>query len=131
MNTAKFFDAEMVSNWGLGQFTQWGDKYKHNPVALPLHEMILDVSLTGGFLENVPDRRRMHLPFWGEGDVMPADEDGLSVDNWIGQQRTNIYWDLSQTPFNIPEIMKYHLGKKRYTLRPELLDALKIGDGWR
>jgi hypothetical protein len=131
MNTASVFDAEMVSDWGLGQFLNWSDEYKNKAVKLPLHEMILDVSLTGGFLENIPDRRRMHLPFWGEGDVMPADEEGLSVDDWIRSQRNNPLWSLTQTPFNIPEIMKYHLGKKKYTLRPELLDALKVGEGWR
>jgi hypothetical protein len=131
MNTERTFATQMVSNWGLGQFTQWGDQYKIKPMALPLDEMILDVSLTGAFIDNVPARRRMHLPFWGEGDVMPADEGGMSVDNWYAEQKENLDWDLTQTPFNIPQIMKYHLGRKRYTLRPMLLDALKAGDGWR
>jgi glycosyltransferase involved in cell wall biosynthesis len=125
MNTNRVFDAEMVGNWGAGHFMQWGDKYKHNPIALPTNEMILDVSLTGAFLDNIPDRRRMHLPFWNEGDVMPADEQGLSVDIWYNQQKQNKEWDLHSTKFNIPEIMKYHLGKRKYTLRPQLLEALK------
>jgi hypothetical protein len=132
MNTERAFSVEMVSNWGLEHFMQWGDKYKQNPVALPLHEMITDVGLIGAFLENIPDRRRMHLPFWHEGDVMPMDNgEILSIDGWMNQQRTNIYWKLTETPFNIPEIMKYHLGRKKYALRPELLDALKVGEGWR
>lgn len=131
MNTSRVFDSTMVSNYGLGEFTQWGDKYKTNPVALPTNEMILDVSLTGAFLDNIPDRRRMHLPFWGEGDVMPADEGGLSVDSWYEQQGHKAEWGLHSTKFNIPEIMKYHLGKRKYTLRPQLLEALKQGDGWR
>jgi hypothetical protein len=83
MNTKKVFDTIMVSNYGLGEFTQWGDKYKNSPFALPTKEMILDVSLTGAFLDNIPDRRRMHLPFWNEGDVMPADEEGRGVDDLI------------------------------------------------
>lgn len=131
MNTGNAFKAEMVGDWGLEHFMQWGDKYKNNPVGLPIEQMILDVSLTGGFLDNIPDRRRMHLPFWGEGDVMPADEGGLSVDEWYRQQQANIYWDLHQSPFNIPHIMHWHIGRKRYQLRPDLLEALKVGDGWR
>jgi glycosyltransferase involved in cell wall biosynthesis len=126
MNTKRTFDTTMVSSYGLGEFTQWGDKYKYNPVALPTNEMILDVSLTGAFLDNIPDRRRMHLPFWGEGDVMPADEQGLSVDAWYNQQKQNKDWHLYSTKFNIPKIMKYHLGRPRYTLRPHLLEALKV-----
>jgi glycosyltransferase involved in cell wall biosynthesis len=131
MNTERTFGTHMVSNWDLGHFTQWGDKYKNKPVALPTNEMILDVSLTGGFLDNIPDRRRMHLPFWGEGDVMPVDENGLSIDEWYKQQYHNPIWDLHQTKFNVPEIMKFHLGRRKYTLRPMLLEALKVGEGWR
>jgi len=125
MNTNRTFDTTMVSNYGLGEFTQWGDKYKYNPVALPTNEMILDVSLTGAFLDNIPDRRRMHLPFWNEGDVMPADEGGLTVDKWYEQQDWKSEWDLHSTKFNIPEIMKFHLGKRKYELRPQLLEELK------
>jgi glycosyltransferase involved in cell wall biosynthesis len=131
MNTARTFDTEMVSNYGLGEFTQWGDKFKYNPVALPTNEMILDVSLTGAFLDNIPDRRRMHLPFWGEGDVMPADEQGMGIDDWYNHQQNNKEWFLHLTKFDIPEIMKYHLGKTKYELRPQLLEALKMEEGWR
>ncbi|MHA2220007.1 MAG: hypothetical protein ACXACY_29295 [Candidatus Hodarchaeales archaeon] len=131
MNTKKVFDTIMVSNYGLGEFTQWGDKYKNSPFALPTKEMILDVSLTGAFLDNIPDRRRMHLPFWNEGDVMPADEEGRGVDDWYNWQSKNPEWGLTNTIFNIPEIMKYHLGKRKYELRPQLLEMLKDGEGWR
>jgi hypothetical protein len=130
MNTAKVFDTKMVSTYGLDHFTQWGDKFKNNPMALPTNEMILDVSLTGGFIDNIPDRRRMHLPYWNEPDVMPADESGLSVDDWYKSQRDRQEWDLHSTKFNIPEIMRYHLGRRKYTLRDQLLEMLK-GEGWR
>lgn len=126
MNTARVFDTKMIGNYGLGEFTQWGDKYKDMPTALPTNEMILDVSLTGAFLDNIPDRRRMHLPFWGEGDVMPADEDGLGVDDWHRQQTDNPEWDRTYSNFDIPELMKFHLGKRNYQLRPQLLEALKV-----
>lgn len=131
MNTQRVFSTHMVSQWGFGQFTQWGDLYKNKAAQLPTNEMILDVSLTGGFLENIPDRRRMHLPFWGEGDVMTAQEGGMSIDKWIKTERDNLDWRYVKTDFNIPEIMKYHLGKQTYTLRNTLLEALKAGEGWR
>jgi hypothetical protein len=131
MNTGRTFEAQMVGNWGIEYFMQWSDRYKGNPVALPTNEMILDVSLTGGFLDNIPDRRRMHLPYWSEPDVMPADEEGMSVDAWYNSQKDNQEWDLHSTKFNIPEIMRYHLGRRKYTLRDQLLEMLKMGEGWR
>jgi glycosyltransferase involved in cell wall biosynthesis len=131
MNTGRTFEAEMISNWGIEHFMQWSDRYKRNPVALPTNEMILDVSLTGGFIDNIPNRRRMHLPYWNEPDVMPADEEGMSVDDWYNSQKDNQEWDLHSTKFNIPEIMRFHLGRRKYMLRDQLLEMLKVGEGWR
>jgi glycosyltransferase involved in cell wall biosynthesis len=131
MNTERVFSSKMVSQYGFSKFMQWSDLYKFKPVELPLHEMILDVSLTGGFIDNIPARRRMHLPFWNEPDVMPADEQGLGVDDWYNQQKSEPRWSKTDTRFNIPEIMKFHLGRKKYVLRPQLLEALKASDGWR
>jgi glycosyltransferase involved in cell wall biosynthesis len=130
MNTERTFDTKVVGNWGMEHFTQWGDKYKNNPTGMPTNEMILDVSLTGGFLNNIPDRRRMHLPYWGEGDVMPADEGGLGVNEWYISHQDNQEWDLHSTPFNIPEIMRFHLGRRTYVLREQLFNTLKAGDSW-
>ncbi len=131
MNTQRVFSTKMVSQWGFDQQQHWSNEYEERPTELPLNEMILDVSLTGGFLENIPARRRMHLPFWGEGDVMTGNEGGLPIDTWIEAERGNLDWQYVKTDFNIPEIMRYHLGKKKYTLRSTLLEALKLGDGWR
>ncbi len=131
MNTERTFATKMVSQWGFDQFQKWSDQFTRWPTNLPTNEMILDVSLTGGFLDNIPDRRRMHLPFWHEGDVMPADEDGLSVDAWAEKQKYNLDWSYVRTDFDIPEIMKYHLGKKKYVLRNTLFEALKGNEGWR
>lgn len=132
MNTDRHFEPEMVSNWDKGHFLQWGDRYKYTPVNLPTNEMILDVSLNGGFVDNVLDRRRMHLPFWHEGDVMPEDNgEVLSLDSWYKLHKDRSEWYLHSTKFNIPEIMKWHLGKTKYELRPQLLEALKQGEGWR
>jgi glycosyltransferase involved in cell wall biosynthesis len=127
MNSNRHFEPEMTGNWGKEHFMQWGDKYKHNPVALPTNEMILDVSLNGGFIDNVPDRRRLHLPFWHEGEVMPMDNgEVLSINAWINLHKNKPEWYMHSTKFNIPKIMEYHLGRSRYTLRPHLLEALKV-----
>lgn len=127
MNTDRYFEPKLCySAHDSGWFPKWSTVFEHNPELLPLKEMILDVSLVGAFLENIPERRRMHTPFWNEPITsMPADEDGLSIDEWMTRERGNLNWDKLTTPFNIPSIMEWHLGKKRYTLRPELLEALK------
>jgi len=130
MNTVGAQGVRMCSNWGSGHFLQWGDRYKYNPEELPTHEMILDVSLTGGFLENIPDRRKMHAPFWNEDPInpsMPADEEGMALDRWIVRNRNDENWHRQTSPFDIPEIMRYHVGKQRYELRSELLEELKEG----
>lgn len=127
--------AEAVINkeklWDMGHFPQWESNYRNIAAELPVNEMILDVSGTGAFIDNIPDKRRMHLPFWNEGDVMPADEGGLSIDDWYKYQQDNDEWLKTETAFNIPEIMKYHLGKRKYELRPQLLEMLKQETGWR
>jgi len=133
MNTDRVFGTEMCSTYNMGWFTRWGEDFEDNPIALPTNEMILDVSLTGGFLENIPERRKMHIPFWNEDTVnihMTAKEDSMLLDDWIKIQRDNKNWYLQSTPFNIPEIMKWHLGRVRYELRPELLSILK-DEEWR
>lgn len=143
MNTERTWSAKMISQWGFGQFAEWGAEFEDKPTQLPTNEMILDVSLTGGFLDNIPDRRRMHLPFWGEDDVMPADEGGMGVDDWYSAQKGDPNWAKTQSPFDLPAILKWHVGRFKYELRPELLEALKEdataqfiddlgkGDGWR
>ncbi len=93
---------------------------------LPTDEMILDVSLVGAFLENIPERRRMHTPFWNEPITsMPSDEKGMSISEWMEQERKNDNWLKGTSPFKIPRIMEWHLGRTKYELRPELLQSLK------
>ncbi len=135
MNTNKTFSTKMVSKYDFEHFMQWSDRFKHDPPKLPTDEMILDVSLTGGFLENISDRRMMHLPFWNEDMVnpkMPADEEQMEVSRWLEFQRSNEDWQKKTTPFNIPQIMSKHVGKQRYELRSSLLEVLKMGGKeWR
>ena len=128
MNTERTYATTMVSTYGFGQMAKWENEYIKYPYTLPLKEMILDVSLTGAFLDNIPDRRRMHLPFWHEGDVMPGDEGGKAIDAWMAEQRRNEDWNNVFSPFDIPHIMKYHVGKQKYELRSWLFEELKRGE---
>ncbi len=129
MNTDRYLEPKLCySDYGDGWFPNWSTEYKDTASELPLDEMIMDVSLVGAFLENIPERRRMHTPFWNEPITsMPADEDGLSIDEWMTRERDNPNWDKLTTPFNISSIMEGHLGAKLYSLRPQLLQALKDG----
>ncbi len=143
MNTDKSFSAKMITSkdekgndkWGSEHYLQWADSYKPRPTELPTNEMILDVSLTGGFLENIPDRKRMHAPFWNEDPVNPAmdiNEEQMPVDRWIVKNRNDANWYKQTSPFDIPQIMKWHVGKQRYELRDSLLEELKMGGNeWR
>ncbi len=126
MNTDRYLEPKLCSTIDGGMFPKWGDEYYVFPEELPLNEMIMDVSLVGAFLENIPDRRRMHTPFWNEPITsMPSDEDGLSIDEWMVRERGNDNWKKKNTSFDIPGIMRWHLGTQYYNLRPWLLQALK------
>lgn len=120
MNTDRVWDAKICSNYGGEYFPKWGSMGEDN-IKPYLNEMIMDVSLVGGFLENIPERRALHAPFWHE----TTDIEGLLANQWIERERQNQNWHKKDTLFNIPKIMKYHLGKTRYELRPELLEAIK------
>lgn len=118
MNTDRTWDAKICSNYGGEYFPQWGGM---NPMDIPVNEMVTDVSLVGGFLENIPERRAMHAPFWHES----TDIEGVAPDKWMERERANENWYKTESPFDLPAILKYHVGKTRYELRPGLLEALK------
>ncbi len=128
MNTDRFMEPDICSTYDGGWFIRWGDEFKDMPTRLPTNEMIMDVSLVGAFLENIPDRRKMHAPFWHE----QPDIEGKPLDEWMRIERLNKNWFRRTTPFNIPKIMKVHLGNMRYVLDDNLLEQLK-GDRsiWR
>ncbi len=121
MNTNRIFDAKICSTYGGEWFPKWYDEFKDKEGQLPVNEMILDVSMVGAFLENIPIRRQLHAPFWHEEphiENKPANE-------WMAIERENPNWYKVTTPFNIPTIMHYHLGRPKYELRPDLLEAIK------
>lgn len=124
MNTNRTWDAKICSNWDMGWFIRWGDDFKNDYTKLPTHEMVLDVSSVGGFLENIVRKRTLHAPMWHE----KPNVEGEPVNRWYLKQKSNSAWDKGESPFNIPHIMKWHLSRPTYDLRAALLDALKNDD---
>ena len=99
---------------------QWGDMGQEG-IKPYTHEMITDVSLVGGFRDNIIERRALHAPFWHEEPTI----EGKPASEWAEKAMANPDWIKTESPYNLPQIMRYHVGKTRYELRPELLEALK------
>lgn len=121
MNTDTVFGHDIVGNYNMGWFTKWGEDFGNRPTELPTNEMILDVSMTGAFRDNVPNKRQLHAPMWHES----ADIEGKTLNQWLREAQADIKWELPTTPYNIPRIMRWHVGKTSYEVRHGLLDALR------
>jgi hypothetical protein len=133
MNTKRYLEPPVCSQYGGEYFTKWGEMWDAQgvPGLEPyMHEMLLDVSLLGGFRDNVPARRRMHAPFWHETPIIPYRPPGskqdrqLAEDEWVRIANADDRWTRAETPFDIPHIMRWHVGRTKYALRQELFDAL-------
>lgn len=133
MTTDRTWDAKICSTYDGGWYPKWGGM---DPVKLPANEMIMDVSLLGGFRDNIPQRRRLHAPFWHEEPKIQ----GKPAEQWLADEMSNPNWTKTSSPFNLPAIMHWHVGRTTYELRPELLQALKEDntlpfltpdEGWR
>ena len=85
------------------------------------YSMILDVGKSGAFRDTIRARAEQHFPFWS--DDWP-NVDGERLDIWWEREKDNPNWDKEGTAFDIPKIMRYHLGKPIYELRTDLLVAL-------
>lgn len=120
MNTDRVNDARLVSQYDGGYFLKWGNMGQEG-IKPYTNEMILDVSLVGGFRDNIIERRSLHAPFWHEEPTI----EGLPAGEWKQQALNNSDWIRTESPYNIPDIMRYHVGKTKYMLRPELLERLK------
>ena len=154
MNTGKVMDAEIVGQYGGEWFTRWGAEYGRGefetvddngnlyiygtkkreitvgkyPHELPTNEMILDISSIGGFLDNIVAKRKKHAPMWRESDEgINIGGRGYNLQGWYKEQLKNDEWTRTDTPFNIPEIMRPLLGQKRYPIRQELLTKIENG----
>ena len=123
MSTDRTFDARLCSQYDGGWFQKWGG-LGHEGIKSYVNEMILDVSMVGGFRDNIPDRRRMHCPFWHEEPHI----EGTPISEWVPREQTNPDWTRTESPYNLPPIMRFHVGNVKYHLRHELLDAIKRDD---
>ena len=128
MTTDRTFAVDVCSDWDGGWFSKWGEIGKTEPEGIKpyVHQMLLDVSLLGAFRDAIPGRRALHSPFWHESDHV----DGLPPDKWLERERQNPNWTKTTSPYNIPAIMRWHLGRTTYQLRPELLQSLKDNQTW-
>ena len=121
MNTDRQWEPPVCSEYDMGWFIKWGEQFKEDYTKLPTHEMVMDVSANGGFLDNIIEKRTMHAPMWHE----QPNVDGTDVNAWVNDQRNNPNWHHTTTGFNIPHIMKWHVGRTTYSVRPNLIEALK------
>lgn len=122
MNTTR--QADVCSHFDGGWGHKWDTVFRPAPHTLPGHEMILDVSRNGGFLQNIVKKSTLHGPFWNEDPNV----DGRPVKEWYEEElRTNTNWYKQWSPFEIPEIMRGHLGKDTYEQRPEIMKRIANG----
>lgn len=130
MNTDRVWDAKICSQWGGEMFPQWGDLGQEG-IKPYVNEMVTDVSLIGGFRDNIPDRRRLHAPFWHEEPTIPyylkesGQQPHMQETAWVDKAMRDEDWTKPESPYNLPKLLKWHVGKVRYELRPEVLGALK------
>ena len=112
----------------VGSQTNWQEDFKGRAHEIPTNQMILDIGMIGGFLNVIPTRRRLHAPIWGESpEVIYIDGKAENLEAWYNAERGNQDWFATETPFNIPEIMRGHLGKLTYKPRADVLDRIARG----
>jgi glycosyltransferase involved in cell wall biosynthesis len=151
MTSAKTMNAELCGNYDGGWFTRWGAEYMNGeyemvndkgepyiygikkraikspnfPYQMPTHEMIMDVGSIGGFVDNIVSKTRKHAPFWrSDPNTIMIGGIGYNLEAWYQQQKRNGDWTKTDTPFNIPEIMRPLLGHTKYPVRQEILDKI-------
>ena len=62
---------------------------------------------------------------WRESkDCINIGGKGYNLEDWYYQQKKNSDWTKTDTPFNIPEIMKPLLGQMKYPVRQDILDKI-------
>jgi len=117
MNADGVFGVDVCSDYNMGWFTKWGEMPE---LSIPVEQMVMDVSMVGGFRDNIPDRRNLHAPMWHESNHIEGKEPG----QWHRDALANPDWQKETTPFDIPPIMRWHVGRVKYDIRPELIEAL-------
>lgn len=130
MNTDRVWDAKICSNYGGEMFPKWGELGQDGIKGF-VNEMITDVSLIGGFRDNIPDRRNMHAPFWHEEATIPYHDSQtrkqthISQSTWRAKALDDPDWLKTESPYNLPKMLRYHVGRPSYLLRPDLVEAIK------
>lgn len=123
MTTDRTWSAKFCTDYDGGYFQRWG-QMSNEEINQYVNQMIMDVSMLGGFRDNIIQRRALHAPFWHEEPHI----EGKPANLWAVEALNNPNWLKTESPFNLPQIMKFHVGKTKYTLRPELLKAIKNND---
>ena len=125
MSTGRTHDAGVFSDY---PSQDWQKLYTPNPSTLPMSQMILDISMTGGFLDQIPERRRKHAPIWGENpEVIYLHGHAVNLQEWYDRESQNPEWTAQTSPFDLPAVMRFHVGKKRYEMRDEILERIAKG----
>ena len=128
MNTDRVWDPPLCGSFDGGWFPRWGKEFESDPTELPTHEMILDVSSIGGFLENIVLKRQKHGPFWREDpNRINLPEGNVDIKEWHDAEQKNLEWTKTISPFNLPAIMHGLVGKTKYEVRQEVLDTIARG----
>ena len=126
MNTDRPWAAPFVGDTKSGR--PWEVEFKDYPHSLPTNQMVLDVSMTGGFLDNIPERRRKHAPIWGENpEVIYLHGHAVNLQEWHERESQNPEWTAKTSPFNLPAIMRDLVGETRYRVREEVLHQIAEG----
>lgn len=118
MNTNRYLEPEICSDYDKSWFPLWGAT---DPMAIPVTDMITDVSQIGAFIGNIKTRRELHLPFWHEDFQI----EGMDGDSWLKKEALNENWYKDESPFKIPPLLAYHLGYAKYHHRRDLIKLLE------
>ncbi len=133
MNSDRYMDAKLCyETYSGGWFTRWGNEFNldgkanekrdnDTPDDIPVYEMITDVSLVGGFRDNIVDRRYMHAPFWHEEPHI----ENVVASEWQRRAELDPDWTIRESPFDLPHILKGLVGETKYYLRDEVLLGIK------
>ncbi len=134
MNTDRALKCDFVAGYkefvvGDGDPDPWQINFRGNPSELPTNHMILDISATGMFVENIVTKRHAHAPYWHESPdtIRFIDGSTRSLQQWMGEQYKNPNWFKSTTPFDVPSIIKELVGKDRYFARDSVLQQIANG----
>lgn len=131
MNTTRQWDAKICSDYDGSYNMQW-DGMGQEGIKPYTNQMITDISLIGGFRDNIPDRRRMHAPFWHEEPWIPyfnkitRETPPMQEAHWLAKALNDEDWTKPESPYNLPEILRWHVGRVKYELRQDLLERLYI-----